>query len=206
MKELVRERDTNWYVVSKWVRKREGGRDTLRRRDRVRERDTKWERDGYWDGVERVKPKKAIGAKKKEKKERTKKTQNQFQSKRRKRRKQFWKKNFFWKTFLRCCCCEQFSRQNQNVVEIWEATYVHCFILAAAAAASEWTSSLWLGVYVPTCWSSEVLNHFTNCQTIIYTKSDWVFLWNFCFGHLNDDELQKSVLFAVNLCLKKSTN
>ena len=66
MKELVRERDTNWYVVSKWVRKREGGRDTLRRRDRVRERDTKWERDGYWDGVERVKPKKAIGEKKRE--------------------------------------------------------------------------------------------------------------------------------------------
>ena len=186
------------------MRKREGGRDTLRRRDRVRERDTKWEREMVIEMASSVWSLKKRSERKKEKKERTKKTQNQFQSKRRKRRKQFWKKNFFWKTFLRCC--EQFSRQNQNVVEIWEATYVHCFILAAAAAASEWTSSLWLGVYVPTCWSSEVWNHFTNCQTIIYTKSDWVFLWNFCFGHLNDDELQKLVLFAVNLCLKKSIN
>ena len=187
------------------MRKREGGRDTLRRRDRVRERDTKWEREMVIEMASSVwSLKKRSERKKREERKNEKNSKSVSVETSKTAQTVLKKKLFFWKTFLRCC--EQFSRQNQNVVEIWEATYVHCFILAAAAAASEWTSSLWLGVYVPTCWSSEVLNHFTNCQTIIYTKSDWVFLWNFCFGHLNDDELQKSVLFAVNLCLKKSIN
>ena len=97
------------------MRKREGGRDTLRRRDRVRERDTKWERDGYWDGVERVKPKKAIGAKKKRRKKERKKLKISFSRNVENGANSFEKNTFFEKHFSAAAAANNFP----DKIKMW---------------------------------------------------------------------------------------